>query len=214
MCFSAPASFAAAAVLTVTGVVALRQVKHPSQRLFALIPLLFGVQQLAEGFFWMAQTNCIDPDWENPSVMLFLIFAQVLWPLWVPLSIFLMETHRMRRKILGLIVAAGAMFAAYSIYCLASYPLHGEVSGNHVAYRLDFPIGPMVHVRAAIYLIATLVPPFISSARRMPVLGSVLFISFLVSWLVFPDHLISVWCYFAALISVIVVYVLYPKQHA
>lgn len=54
MCFSATASFAASALLTGVGVMALRAVRRPEERLFALVPLLFATQQLTEGLVWMS----------------------------------------------------------------------------------------------------------------------------------------------------------------
>ena len=53
MCFSAPASFIAGTALTSIGVAALRQTKTGSEIPFAMIPLLFGVQQLIEGVIWL-----------------------------------------------------------------------------------------------------------------------------------------------------------------
>ena len=52
MCFSAGASFSAGVVLSVIGVATIRIVKHPSQLLFACIPIIFAVQQISEGVLW------------------------------------------------------------------------------------------------------------------------------------------------------------------
>lgn len=49
MCFSASVSFSAGAVLSVIGVATLRQVKRPAEILFAATPILFALQQIAEG---------------------------------------------------------------------------------------------------------------------------------------------------------------------
>ena len=49
MCFSAPASFIAGTALSVIGVAALKRTESKSEIPFALIPLLFGIQQLIEG---------------------------------------------------------------------------------------------------------------------------------------------------------------------
>ena len=52
MCFSATASFAASAVLITAGGASLSLAK-PHQRLFAAMPLLFGIQQAIEGLQWL-----------------------------------------------------------------------------------------------------------------------------------------------------------------
>jgi hypothetical protein len=49
MCFSAHVSFIAGGLLTIVGVASILKASHRSQRLFAAIPLLFGVQQIVEG---------------------------------------------------------------------------------------------------------------------------------------------------------------------
>ena len=53
MCFSASASFIAGTSLSAVGVAALRNTKARSEQPLAAIPLLFGIQQLAEGVIWL-----------------------------------------------------------------------------------------------------------------------------------------------------------------
>ncbi|RRJ46375.1 hypothetical protein EIM03_29860 [Pseudomonas aeruginosa] len=53
MCFSAPASFTAAAVLLGLGTVTMRRARSRRELPYAAIPLLFGVQQLLEGMLWL-----------------------------------------------------------------------------------------------------------------------------------------------------------------
>ncbi len=53
MCFSAPASFISGTALSVIGVAALKRTESKSEIPFALIPLLFGIQQLTEGVIWL-----------------------------------------------------------------------------------------------------------------------------------------------------------------
>lgn len=53
MCFSATASFTASAVLGITGIATLRQVKFKSLIFLACLPLLFAIQQFNEGLIWL-----------------------------------------------------------------------------------------------------------------------------------------------------------------
>ena len=53
MCFSASASFVAGVSLTAIGVATVRKAEGPAERPFAMIPLLFGIQQLTEGVIWL-----------------------------------------------------------------------------------------------------------------------------------------------------------------
>jgi hypothetical protein len=61
MCFSPGASFTLGAALLVTGAASLKEVKRPRQVLLAGIPVLFGIQQIIEGFMWLSLTH---PGWE------------------------------------------------------------------------------------------------------------------------------------------------------
>ena len=81
MCFSAGASFAAGAVLSIIGVGSIRKAQSPSQVLFASIPLVFSVQQVSEGVLWLALQNSKFESLAPLATYLFLFFAQVLWPL-------------------------------------------------------------------------------------------------------------------------------------
>ena len=98
MCFSSTASFAAAAVLAAAGAVSLRKVQEPKQLIFASIPLLFSIQQLSEGFLWLALTNPVYAGMEKSSTLIFLVFAQILWPFHVPLAVFLLEKTGWRKR--------------------------------------------------------------------------------------------------------------------
>ena len=57
MCFSASASFGAGIVLTGIGVASIKKSDTRSKSLFASIPLIFGIQQITEGFLWLALSN-------------------------------------------------------------------------------------------------------------------------------------------------------------
>jgi len=91
MCFSANASFGAGVILTVIGVASIKKCHHPYMLLFASIPLLFGIQQIAEGILWVTLPQPDNVNIKKAAKYSYLVFAQVLWPIWVPISIMLME---------------------------------------------------------------------------------------------------------------------------
>lgn len=129
MCFSAGASFAGALVLGATGVATLKTNRSADSRLFASVPVIFALQQAAEGLVWLALKNSVS----GPA-------------LWIP------------------------------------------------AFLL--------------YLSATIIPFFISGKRRMWLMGLLFFVSCLLTGLFYKENLTSVWCFFAAIISVVVFWIL------
>ena len=54
MCFSATASFVAGSTLAAIGATTIRMTSRRAEIPFAMIPLLFGVQQLTEGMIWLS----------------------------------------------------------------------------------------------------------------------------------------------------------------
>ena len=211
MCFSAAASFTMGSVLGVIGTFSMKQVRTPSQIAFASIPFLFTIQQFSEGLTWLTNAGKLPLEWQLPLGIFFLAFAQVVWPTWVPLSFWLLEKDKSRKKILLLLVAVAAVLSFYLAYCLASYPVHVMITGHHVGYKLDYPSAGNNFTRV-IYFIVIVFPPFISGAKKTGWLGIALLLSFLLSAFFFSEYLISVWCFFAAAISVMVLVVLLAQQ--
>ena len=84
MCFSASASFGAGVVLSVIGVASIKKAKSPTQIIFASIPLIFAVQQITEGFLWLSLTHSNFASLKQVTTYIFLFFAQIVWPIWVP----------------------------------------------------------------------------------------------------------------------------------
>jgi len=200
MCFSASASFGAGAVLTVIGVVSIKKTHRASQLLFASIPFVFGVQQIAEGVLWLTLPN---PDYLNAqkiSTYIFLFFAQVLWPLWVPIAILLLEKNATRKIIQKVWVVAGLMVGLYLAYCLMVFHVEAKIVGHHIAYLQDYPDSLRKYV-IILYAFATIVPPFFSHIRRMWMLGISILVAYIVTAVFYNHYVLSVWCFFSSIIS-------------
>ena len=86
MCFSAGASYSAAAMLGLGGIFILSQIKDKKQALFAAIPCIFAIQQLFEGFLWTSIGYNLSPVLQAIGMYGFLFFAIPFWPTWIPLS--------------------------------------------------------------------------------------------------------------------------------
>jgi hypothetical protein len=215
MCFSAGASFTASVFLTVIGTETLRKVHKPSQIVFAGIPLFFAFQQLTEGILWLVIGDTKYAWLQTTTTFVFLIMAQVIWPLLVPLSVLLMEKKRSRKKILVVLQAAGGAVALYYIYSLVFCSPYAEIGRFHIAYQSTFR-DPYSKIAIALYLAATLAPLFISSIKRTWILGTIVGLSFLISVVFYTKCLTSVWCFFAAVISLVIYYIIrdaHRKHH-
>ena len=183
----------------------MRKVKPGAQRVFAAIPLLFAMQQFTEGFVWLSLTGKYGTGMSMIPIYIFLVFAQVVWPIWVPLSMYLLETGRGRRTLLLGITGIGFLVAGYVTWGMFFYPVGASVSGMHIQYSLGFPLVDS-WMAGVFYFIPTVIPLFISGHKKMFLLGLTIFLSYVVSELLFEGYVISVWCFFAAIISAMVYY--------
>lgn len=207
MCFSAQASFTSGTFLTVAGIATLGKSDKPEQKLFAAIPLIFAVQQFAEGILWTTLKTGGYADIQNIATHIFLVAALVIWPLAVPLSMRLMEHGKGRKVALTALTVAGGLLSAFYTFCLISYQVTPQIESFHIRYIDAFPAHIGV-ITFGVYVIATIAPLFISSVKRMRVFGTLVFISCLVTGIFFTEYLTSVWCFFAAAMSITIYWIL------
>jgi hypothetical protein len=203
MCFSTTASFGAGILLTVIGIASIKKVQSKSQLMFASIPLIFAVQQFSEGFVWLALTNSFFYTTQQIATYTFLFFAQVLWPLWIPVAILLLEKEKKRLKIQIILAAIGISVAIYFLYLLISYNVRAEIIGYHIAYKQGFS-STLGVIGGVFYIIATIAPQFFSHVKRMWIFGVAILISYIVSTIFYEHYVVSVWCFFASIISLTV----------
>ncbi len=211
MCFSAGASFAGGIIISAVGVATVRKARKPTQRLFAGIPLLFGFQQFTEGVLWVTLRSG-GHDWlQNAATYIFLITALVIWPVMIPLSMWFMEEVKKRKKILAGLIVTGGILSLFYAFCLISYDVTPQINGFHIQYMDGFP-KTLVDIAFLFYLASTVAPLFVSSVRRMWLFGILITVSCLVTRIFFAQYLTSVWCFFAALISVVIYWILSESQ--
>jgi hypothetical protein len=203
VCFSATASFVAAAGLGVVGVVSIARTTRRAQLPFASIPLLFAAQQATEGLVWRVVERA---DWWKSDTRLgtaFLFFALFVWPAWVPLSTCAMERSPRRRRVLAALAIVGALIGAYLFACAALRPSYACLAQQHLYYGVRFDPAPK-HPLIAAYVAVTIAPLFVSSARGTSVFGAAMLAAVVVSGALFAIGFASVWCFFAAMLSVLV----------
>ena len=201
MCFSASASFSAGVVLTVIGVASTRKVKHPTQILFASIPLIFAIQQMSEGVLWLTLPHPEYALTQNVMIHVFLFFAQFFWPFWVPIAILFLEKKEKRRKILYVLAGLGMLISFYLLFGLVFYHVQANIVGYHVTYKIDFP-NKIRNYGGILYVAATVGPSFFSRIKRMWMFGVTILISYLVTAIFYEHYVVSVWCFFASIISI------------
>lgn len=200
MCFSATASFTAGTALSAVGGLTLRKSRGKIELPLALVPLLFGVQQLIEGLLWLSLRNdmALLQSW---ATHIFSLFSHVLWPIFVPFAILLVEINRKRRRALSVFLAMGLGVGLYLLYFIVRYPVTARVENRSIFY--DSPHFFIMAV-LVVYLLATCVSGLFSSHRCVNIFGVLLFVLAIAAYQVSVKTFVSVWCFFAAVLSLLV----------
>lgn len=229
MCFSATASFGASAVLGTVGIIAVTKAKTNPQRAFASIPFLFAMQQLSEGLLWLSLKNADMTSWQSSLTYIFLMFAMVIWPFWVPFTIWQLENNAKRKKIIQKFVWIGATVAIGVCFILIRYPVQvvspfcfncpgtpSPTPRDHLHYEFAIPplVKNLIVAFSVLYIAATIITPFLSGIKKMKWLGVVFLASYLFAIGFYRGFVISVWCFFAALLSFVVLWIIIDLRKA
>lgn len=210
MCFCASASFAAAGFLSLIGIGAQYKASKP-QRMFAAIPFLFALQQLAEGVIWVTAQLSLA---HQLATYIFLLFAFLVWPVWIPLSIFCCERERWRKKVLINLLIIGSSLSVFIAGVLGFYGATSTATGKHIVYSIPAPYENTVFFAVlAVYLVVTGTPFLISSVRVLRIFGILLAVSCCLSFAFGAAYFISVWCFYAALLSLGVLFAISEFNH-
>jgi hypothetical protein len=210
VCFSATANFAGSAVLGTIGVATLAEVKHRREVLLAAMPCLFALHQFTEGFVWLGLDRGM-PLLAHDAGAAYVLYAQGLLPALMPLSIFLIEPTRRRQRLMFGFLALGTLLALYILWGLIAYPLYVAAEAHGIIYNNVMVVTTPV---AVLYVIATCGAMFFSGFRSLVAMGWANLIGLLIVMEVRRYEFTSLWCAYAAVVSVLI-YIFFrrKKQH-
>jgi len=201
MCFSATANFVGSGVLAAVGVVTLTQVKHRRELLFASLPTLFAIHQFIEGFVWLGLDGYVSPTTMHNMGAAFMLYAQGLLPILIPLAVLLFEPTARTRNRMWPFVIVGAGTTLYMLWALIAYPIEISVKGNSIVYINQ---GTNNTTLAILYVIATCGSLFFSQVKDMVLFGAAN-LSILLVVMAFKRYAFtSLWCAYAAVASIII----------
>ena len=209
MCFSASASFIAGAALSTVGVATLRMTKRKGEIPLATIPLLFGMQQISEGLIWLSfRSDSSLPD--ATLTLVYSLFSHVLWPIYVPFAVLMLEPAPWRRKTLYAFLAIGTAAGLYLLINMVRFPITSQLAGAHIEY-----VSP--HFNAFVvmgsYLAGTCLSALLSSHKIVNIFGAVALLLFVAVYQIYTLWFISVWCFFAAVLSAVVYLHFRTREH-
>lgn len=210
MCFSATASFSVAgALLPVRAYcVATARRVDPCWLGFAIYPIAFSIQQFADGYVWLG-VNRGDQAMVALASRGFLFFSHFFWLAWVPLFVFWIEEAPWRRRLLKILSVVGAVFGL-SIFLpsflfedrLAIEVVRGSLEYKTVLIYEGIVDRPVLRGFNALIIASALL---LASDPRIRTFGFLIVASLGITYWFFAHAFISVWCFFASVLSAYIV---------
>jgi len=200
VCFSAEADFASGAVIGVVGLATLTKVAKPRELPLAILPLAFALHQVVEGFVWRDLDSGIARA-GGAAVYLYLAFAWVVLPVLVPVAIMLLEPPGRARRRVAVFVALGTVTSAYLLVNI----LGGDVSAHAVQHTIQYGgAGRYADAATVLYVVATCGAPLRSGFPVVVWFGVANVFAVAAIAIVQAEGLTSVWCVWAAAVSVLI----------
>ena len=210
MCFSAEADFVSGALIGAIGVATLSQVEKPREIPLAALPAAFALHQFTEGFVWR-DLDAGATHATGPAVYGYLLFAWILLPVLVPVAIMLLEPPGRTRRRIGVFVGIGAVAAAYLSASLLAGDISAHAAGHTVLYG---GVGRYADAATALYLVATCGAPLLSSHRLVRGFAVANVVAVGVIATVQARGLTSIWCSWAATVSILIFFQLVAWRNA
>jgi len=212
MCFSAPVSFATTALLLPAGFYGLRVASQNNPRYLPLatIPIAFGVQQACEGLVWVGMEIT-----SSTQVYLgafgFLGFAYWFWLFWAPWSVAICEINPSVRRVGWSLGFLGFGYGALLYLPMVFQPdwLAVQVVHHSIEYQTRLIFDPWLsqEVDRLVYALIILIPFALASNPALKGLGATIALSAIASHWLLHQVFVSVWCFFAAILSLLIVWI-------
>ncbi len=121
--------------------------------------------------------------------------------MFAPIAAWLIEPNLWRRRLIALCVLTGAAVSTYLMVKMLGNPYTASAASGHIAYSngVSYPKGIEIP-----YVLATTISLLLSSHRLIQLLATVILGGFAVAWWSYHQSYISVWCFFAAVSSILV----------
>lgn len=205
MCFSAAASFGAAGILGIIGLFTVKAVKNKRLLALASVPLFFALQQFSEGVLWLSLQNTITNETIGAAFKYFyLAFAFFIWPIWIPLALFIAEKITWRRILLSILLFFGVMLSLMFVSYLPGNEVFAKISSRKIEYSMKNPFQINQWLIIGWYAAVVILPTLISSLEAVWLFGLALLMSWVVSEQLYHDNFTSTWCFFSALCSILI----------
>lgn len=204
MCLSPQVDLVAGVAITVVAVDAIRHSRSGRTVPLALLPAIFAVHTFTAAFVWWGAQGVVSPAVGEAAAWFFMFVAFALLPIYVPVSILLLEPHGWRRDALLLLAGAGAVAGIDFLIGLV------EGQGRAVAcdFYIDYQILGSATISGLLYVAATCGAMLLSGYRPLMYWGVLNVVVVLALSAAAKQGLPSLWCFWAAITSLFVAWLM------
>ena len=219
MCFSASASFTAAAVLVPIGIYGTHIARTTDQKAYAplaMTPAFFGTQQFVEGLQWTAIDNGGLEPLGSITARGFLFFAYCFWMIWIPFCAYSIskatETEAMQKRLKWVWIIASILGIGFYIPVFFQPMLvQPAIEAGRIVYNVDTvwhhfvntePVGQLVYWGFIVLPLVAL------KDKGVKMFGGLIFISIFLTWFTHSQAFNSVWCFYCAVLSIFILWII------
>jgi len=222
MCFSATASFTAAALLAPVGMASVRSALAAAPRPeggtarlpLAATPLIFALQQAIEGMVWLGVVRHPAAPFTEAAALAYLFFAYAFWPFWIPFAAVRFGEDRAPERPLWatrLLPVVGLLLGMVLWLPLLSGP--GPVTPEVVQGSLHYPAGLVFDdqrlndLGRGLYVAIICLSLLLATSRGLVISAAALLGAVALAEALYGHAFTSVWCYFSAVLSILILWI-------
>ena len=131
----------------------------------------------------------------------YIVYAHAVLPAIVPLGFMLLEPDRSRSRLMWPLVCLGLLLGGYLLWQVTAYPVGAQPEARCIDYTTHTPNDVLIGL---LYVSVTCGPALMSSRRHLRWFGLISLVGVIAVALVRADELTSLWCLYAALVSVLI----------
>ena len=209
--FFAILNFTLSGAIAIVGILTLRKASTPSEVVFASLPLLFALHQFTQGFVWLGMYHLIEPRALKIAEGIFVFYAQGFLQFLIPFALWLIEPSGIRKSLIGVLMVLGGILMVYTMWGLSVQPTSVSIENNALAYLNPWTDKLWV---ALIYVLTTCGSLILSSSIAIQLFGWLNLLGLTVVYLLKPYAFTSLWCLYAAAISVLLYFYFVERRIA
>jgi hypothetical protein len=199
MCLSPQADLIGGVIIGAIGIDVYRHVgARPNHKALAALPLMLAAHQITEAFVWWGLQGHVSADLGRTAMWIYLLFAFVVLPTYVPFAVWVTEPPGRRRSFIVPFVALGAIVSMVLGAFMLRGPVRAHLGNYHLVYSTGLSASALV---VSAYVAAVCGSLVLSGYRNVAIFGVANSVAVIVLANITLTGFASLWCGWAAITS-------------